>query len=43
MTQDSASGDYVVERVRAADMAVGGNSLAESMLANSLREKAFGR
>jgi len=38
MTQESTSGNAVAERVRAADIAVGGNSSVEAMLANSLRE-----
>lgn len=39
MTQESASGNAVAERVRAANIAVGGNSSVEAMLANSLRER----
>jgi len=39
MTQESASGQAVAERVRAADIAVGGNSPVTAMLANSLKER----
>jgi len=39
MTQESASGSAVAERVRAADIAVGGNSPVTAMLANSLKER----
>jgi len=39
MTQESTSGQAVAERVRAADIAVGGNSPVTAMLANSLKER----
>jgi len=38
MTQESASGNAVAERLRASSLAVGDSSPVEAMLANSLRE-----
>jgi hypothetical protein len=39
MTQESASGSAVAERIRTANLAVGGNSPVTAMLANSLKER----
>jgi hypothetical protein len=39
MTQESASGSAVAERIRTANLAVGGNSPVTAMLANALRER----
>jgi parallel beta-helix repeat protein len=39
MTQEATSGNGVAERIRTADIAVGGNSPVTAMLANSLKER----
>lgn len=38
MTVDNTEGDYVAERIRTSELAVGGSSPVEALLANSLRE-----